>query len=668
MYRNDARFADVAKWKVRLMMALRGTTLSLLFFLLLEPVISTLKRRVEKPLLILVKDESASIAFNHDSLQLQTLNLKFEELASELEKDFEVRRFGFGNQLTDQPGNTFTAPYTDMSAMLTGVEERFINRNVGALIVVSDGRYNKGANPLYSKQRFDFPLYSVAIGDTAQHYDAILKDIKSNRIAHLGNQFPLRANVQAFGAAQKELVVEVSQNGREIASRKVKVNSASFSTSIDFLLTANDVGIQHYTVKLIPLEGEKNKVNNVREVFIEVLEGKQSILLLSNAPHPDLGALYSTLATFDNYQLNNVPIDRFDGNVAPYDLIVLHQLPATNQHFNTIQKVMDSKASCLFILGNQTSLSAFNKLNTGLQIKGVSKGRINEAQALFQSNFPLFTLNGETATALENFPPLETPLGEYEYDETFEVLFKQKIGRVKSEYPLVAFIKKENKKIGFISGTGIWRWKLVDYQKNESHNKSSEFIEKAVQYLAIKEDKSRFRIHSEHQFYENEAIVFDAELYNEAYELTNQPEVELRITDQSGKVYPFVFNRSDKAYVLNAGTLPAGEYKYTASVRLGSETFTKNGTLAVMPVVIESLNTIADYELLDKLSKKYGGSMVTLENTNELISQIQNNQDIRPVEHVNEEPVDLIHLKWLFFLLLLLISSEWYLRKRNGAY
>jgi hypothetical protein len=36
--------------------------------------------------------------------------------------------------------------------------------------------------------------------------------------------------------------------------------------------------------------------------------------------------------------------------------------------------------------------------------------------------------------------------------------------------------------------------------------------------------------------------------------------------------------------------------------------------------------------------------------------------------HTNEEFVEMIHLTWLFFLLLALVSAEWFIRRYTGGY
>ena len=51
-----------------------------------------------------------------------------------------------------------------------------------------------------------------------------------------------------------------------------------------------------------------------------------------------------------------------------------------------------------------------------------------------------------------------------------------------------------------------------------------------------------------------------------------------------------------------------------------------------------------------------------------LIEIISNKNDIKPISYSHQKLSDLINLKWVFFVLLGLISVEWFIRKRNGAY
>jgi hypothetical protein len=44
------------------------------------------------------------------------------------------------------------------------------------------------------------------------------------------------------------------------------------------------------------------------------------------------------------------------------------------------------------------------------------------------------------------------------------------------------------------------------------------------------------------------------------------------------------------------------------------------------------------------------------------------NNNAKSILHSNEEFVELINLPWLFFVILILITSEWFIRRYRGGY
>ena len=84
----------------------------------------------------------------------------------------------------------FQAPATDLDGLLTNVREGYEGRNLAGVVLVSDGLVNQGRSPVYSE--FNFPIYSVAVGDTVPKRDLSLPTLNYNRVAFSGNRFPLR--------------------------------------------------------------------------------------------------------------------------------------------------------------------------------------------------------------------------------------------------------------------------------------------------------------------------------------------------------------------------------------------------------------------------------------------------------------------------------------------
>ena len=147
---------DFSVWLFGLLSGLRFALISFLAFLLLTPLLKSIVREVEKPIIVIAKDNSASIKMGMDSVSLRAFDTKFENTINTLSEQFEVKLLTFGSEVKNKNIKLYNEQQTDIYQLFEEVESRFANRNVGALIVASDGLYNKGRNPIYSTSKFNF--------------------------------------------------------------------------------------------------------------------------------------------------------------------------------------------------------------------------------------------------------------------------------------------------------------------------------------------------------------------------------------------------------------------------------------------------------------------------------------------------------------------------------
>lgn len=169
-------------------------------------------------------------------------------------------------------------------------------------------------------------------------------------------------------------------------------------------------------------------------------------------------------------------------------------------------------------------------------------------------------------------------------------------------------------------------------------------------------------------FSENEAVAIDAELYNDSYQLINAPEVNIVITDENKKNFPYAFTRTSNAYYLNAGSLPPGEYSYKASTTFAGKAFQKSGMFTVKLLNIESMNTVANHELLNNMAARHKGKMVYPQQLDQLEKLLAARDDMKTIAYTQKRYTDLVSFLPVLLLLLGLISAEWFVRKRNGSY
>lgn len=666
-YKNKREEFSVST--VRWLAAFRFVTVVAISFLLLSPMMKNIFRTTEKPLIILAHDNSESVMIGEDSAYYRRdFPDAFAKIAKNLDGDYEIKSYGFSDRVAENEAFSYDGKQTDISAFFDEMITRYSNRNVGAIILASDGIYNKGLNPLYTSDQVKFPVYTVALGDTAMHKDAFISKVNFNRIAFLGNEFPIEVIIGANMCAGQKTTLTLSNGGIMVFSKNITFKSDQYFETIKLQLEAKSAGLQRYSVRLAPLEGEISTINNRQDIFIDILDAKQKILILAASPHPDISALRTAIESNYNYEVTQLEFRDFKGEIESYNLIVLHQIPGQTANADAIvAKATAGKIPILYILGSKENIPQFNALKTGVQII-TDQSNFNEAQAVFNPDFTLFTVGEATQKSLEAFPPLLVPFGEYNTANSANPLFYQQIGPVVTSYPLVVFNQTLDNKTGVIAGEGIWKWRLHDYLKNNNHNAFNEIITKMIQFLSVKVDKSFFKVLGANNFLENESVNFDAEVYNQSYELINDPEVEMTITNSSGDTYPFVFGKTAKAYQLSAGILPVDNYTYEARVRDGDKIYSVKGAFTISPLNIEAVNTIADHNLLFQLAYKTSGKMVYPGQLDQIPDMLRQREDITTITYTQKKYSELINIPWILVLILALLSIEWFIRKRGGSY
>jgi hypothetical protein len=652
-----------------IMGTIRALTVSLIAFFMLSPLFRSTKKKIEEPLIIVAQDQSASIATARDSVfYADTYPTLLNNLVDELGRDFDVHTFSFGDHIREDINFEFTDKQTNITDMLAEVQSRYLNRNVGALILASDGIFNQGVHPQYAMQYLPFPVYTVALGDTTPVKDAVVVNVAHNRIAFLDNTFPLEVHARGVLCNGMSSTLRVLKDGRVLFSERISFSGNNDNRFIPVELNAEQAGLQRYRVELLPVEGEIILSNNVKDIYIEVLESKQRVLVLYSSPHPDITAIRQTLEAQENYTVEVFEASQFNGNPKEFNLAVLHQIPSRQQAFTSlIRKLNDADLPILHILGSGSDLNVFSTLAYGLNISG-SADRMDETLPVLNPAFNLFTLSDEFIETLRFFPPLFSPFGTYRESLASKALFHKQIGSLVTDAPLMTFTDVSGRKTGIIAGEGLWRWRLTNFSRRGNHIAFNEWLTKSIQYLALREQKDQFRIQTQNSWNENEEIEFSAELYNASFEPVNTPEIELVISDEEGNQYPFTFSRMRNAYSLKAGSLEPGNYTYSASTQWQNERLEARGAFSVLPLQVEFTNLVADHRLMNSVAERFGGEMFLAADLGQIANIIRERGDVKPVFYFEKSYLELIDLKYLLALLIALLTAEWIFRRIAGGY
>ena len=673
LYYRDTTFRDQAPRLSRWLGVLRWLTVTILSALLLSPLLKSLLTETKKPIVVLAQDQSESIGSDMKDASLEQYKKDWQTLRDGLSENYEVHELAFGDAVREGVDFGFADKVTNLSELLRGVYDLYGGQNLGAVVIASDGIYNEGSNPAYSDAQIAAPIYTVALGDTTPKKDLLIKRVFNNKIAYLGDKFTVQIDVAATNCGGQQTVLNISkvdgEQLRQIQSIPVTVSGNDFFTTREVTIEADQPGVAQYRISVAKLPGEASEANNRKDIFIDVLDARQKILLLANSPHPDITAIRQTLEINKNYQVSIAYINDPGLDVSKFDFVVLHNLPSANNDLAGVLRTLnDKRIPRLFIAGMQTNYGALAKAQALVSVQSDAR-QSDDVQGKVSPQFAAFNLDRRILDELPKFNPVTSAFGNFGATPQAQVMLWKRIGKIDTEQPLLAVGETNGVKTGLFLGEGLWRWRLFDFLQHQNHEIFDELLGKTVQYLSLKEDKRKFRVNLDKNiFNENEPVTFGAELYNDNYELTNDPDVALSIRNRDGKEFTYTFNKLGKAYSLNAGILPVGAYSFKATTTFNGQNLVYEGRFSVQPIQLELFETTANHGVLRQLSAKYGGETVLPGALASIADKIKANQTVKPVIYQTTKTNPLINLKWIFALLAGLLAAEWFLRRYFGAY
>lgn len=656
-------------WLKKILFVLRFLSTTLVAFLLLSPILKSTSIKKIKPTIVIMQDNSASLKNAFKNKNISNYTQKIEKLSEQLKSKHHVHVHTFGEDVLPFSKLTLNAHQTNIEKAIDQAYAMYEHQHIAAIVLATDGIYNVGNNPLYYPLAVNKPIYTIGLGDTTMQKDASIQNLSYPEFVYLGDDFNLQIDILAQKLKGQNTILEVLDNQNNIIlQQRIAIQDDYFTYTTNVIGNANKPGFLSYKVRLKMLNGEVIKENNFDVAYIEVIDGRQQILLLYDVPHPDIKAIRNTIEQNKNYKIDVVQSNLFSANSTTYDLVILHGIPSNQKSIatSTLQQMLDKQASVWYILAAHSNLQAFNAIQKNVQING-SASNGNDVQVIYQPSFSKFILDEQFIKFLQQLPPLLSPHGKYQTKSNAAILFTQKIGNLATENPLLAFFDEQGKKTGIMTAEGLWRWKLNEYAQNKNTHITDDFINKTVQYLTVKADKRKFKIKSSKSIYtNNENIQIDAQLYNESLVLVNEPEVNIKIIDEKNKTYNFSMDKTFNAYSLNVGALPDGNYKATAKVNYKGNNYESSTNFLVRTIALEYTQTQANFSLLNNLSAQSGGKFYTDNNMENMVKDIESNQQIKTILQDEFSTKLLIDWKWFCGIIILLLTVEWLIRKYNG--
>jgi hypothetical protein len=463
------------------------------------------------------------------------------------------------------------------------------------------------------------------------------------------------------------------EENSEIDSKIISTTYGENNYTVDFSISSATETIKKYKIEIESEPDEITKLNNSEEFIIKFLSNKLKVLVLAGGPSADNAYLVQEIRKINNFDAKfftqKSANEFYEGsldNLNDYQLFILSGFPTsvtgTDILVNLKEKLSKNNSAVFFIASRNTDYSKLSFIDEHLPITAVSKNDAEIRSSLSTVNIPNENQKKfKLLNSINSFPDIYRSSSGIPVKPQSEsiLLFSN------NREPALIIINTATNKSAAMLFYGFYKWRLNPNSTN-SDDVLNSIISGTALSITDKEKRNKFFIETNKQIYSiDENIIFNASI-NESG-LKGNEKIRVRIYNDSysdefelDKGENFTFSGKTRIQT-------AGEYFYSAELISEGVVIDK---IINKFITGESSNeytdTRSDAGIFNQLASLNGGKRL-----NELLGG--NIKDIIRKSGENLSERKEFSLKEYFntnvyylFIIIVLLSLEWILRKRNN--
>jgi len=560
---------------------------------------------------------------------------------------------------------------TNLRKSLSQIREHFSDKVFGSVIVISDGLFNTGGNPLIAAKTFDCPFLTIPIGDTIQRQDVVIGNVFYNEKAVTHAVNVVKAEIRAWEFPEERIRVRLMRETVPIAERI----ASGVESEISFEVQEDEPATIHYSLVAESLPGEITYENNREDFLIDYFENKVNILYISSGPGYDNALLVDVLRRIKNYgvtiRTQKSSSDFYEGNIDyksfnELSAIILRGFPSTATSSELISsiaaKVREFNIPLIFLAGKETDYSKLDKF--GDLIPFTVEAPAGEQSVSLQNASNQGPIPAGIYSEISSAPPVLRNVSSVVQKPETEVLMIDKISR---EPMLIARSSGRQKAAAFM-GYGLWKWRLNS--KKSYKSTLEKFVLELINMSLSKERKLKIEVIPKRKVFDyGEDAIFSAEVYDNNFNLVRNATVKAKIVSGQKVIKDgLVFSPQENKYSLNAGRLVTGDYRIIAEAEVDGAFYARDEVRFLSDTTrLEFKVTKSNFENLRLLSGNTGGRLfaegVLVDSIDNLTKSIKEKEKMEIFRYAN---FNLWENKYLLITAIVLFALEWVLRKRNN--
>ncbi|MCJ7645464.1 glutamine amidotransferase [bacterium] len=693
---------------------LRLSVYLLLIFLLLEPVRTVEEKSVEEPSAAFLIDTSTSMGVK-DPISRFSLVKEFLKgpLVGGLKEKYNLLFFTFAStfkravieeilQLIPQGKST------DIGQALDGLEEELRGQRLAGVFLVTDGAHNVGEDPRLVAERISVPIFSIGVGNPKKFKDLQIAEVRVSDFVFKNTPTDIGVEIRSYGFEGKEISVILKGESEILQTKKVRMPEDGKEVSLSLSFTPRSIGSFNYAVSIPSYSGEVSFANNRKDFTLQVLRDKIRILYICGQPSWEYKFLRTVLKSDPGIELVSfiilrnpenisiVPEDQlslipfpvteiFGKEIFNFDLLIFENFTYTRfgipkEYLENIRKFVTQTGGGFLMIGGDNSFAGGGYKGTPIEeilpvemedgkediIDGKFKMLLGESTHLI---LRLSDNPGENSQIWAGMPELDgcNRLLKPKPEAIIlgvHPLIKNKYGNL----VILAVWEKGKGRVMSMASNSTWQWCFQARGRGGTGSHYERFWHQAIHWLVKSPELKLVHLSTDKEIYaKREEILLTTRVFNRYYRPSEHARVYIELVNPSGKRIDLgTASAKDRSgeYGTNYLAEEEGNYTFIATAGEGSKVLGRDTASCKVAIPsLESENAQLNEPLLRELSDSTGGKYFHI---NSIVSEEIILPEVREATPVVKRVVAVWNNPYIFFFLFILLSIEWYIRRRSG--
>ncbi|HRE41868.1 MAG TPA: hypothetical protein PLG90_11100 [Ignavibacteria bacterium] len=598
-----------------------------------------------------------------------------ENLFNELKSSDAVIKFFSSDVFTGTDSIYFSGINNFKTNLSSSLENIFSSEdnNFSSVTIVSDGIINSGGNPVFKAKSFGIPFNYILTGDTIQKNDLSLLNVYYNKTSYAGTLTPIKLEIFSSGYTGN-IDIKIFENDNLLETKTIEVNPDKNIYQSEFKITSPEEGIKKYKIELEQKDDEIILLNNSETFFIKYLDNKFRLLVISGAPSNDLGFLKSELSKINNFEVTYLTqksateyYEKELPDLSKINCFLLLGFPTAVSNVNLINDinryVRDNKASVFYITSRTIDYTKLSLLEPILPFRVSQPSDIEEittVNSVGNSNTDIFS-TPEILTPVNSLPSIFKTATYFIPSGSSETFLITGSG----SQPAFLIKRDDVSNSAALLVYGFYKWKLnpsgLDGGKIFNY-----IISNAIFSISDKEKQKKILLSTEKPVYSKfEDIKTEATINFD--NIPPETFVNLNIKGSNYNDNIRLSKKSNNFYDGFLSSLSDGEYLLTGELFNGQELLDKDEIkILIGENNFEFKETKSDLKYLKELAENTGGRNFTGLEASEIISEVSKSEN-KTSEEISKSFKNALNINPFYFIfLIILMGTEWFLRKRNN--